>query len=475
MMRLWRLIAALGAALVTSGCAQLLNQPLNPAVSQVTQFSPDFIPEAGGDGSLVVGLAFSGGGTRAAAYAYGIVEQLKATPIPSGGGRSMAETVRMVSGASGGAITAAYFGLKGPEGFDDLRQRFLERDGEANLHTSMLWPPNLAGALAGGVNDRSTFARWLDDNVFQGARYRDFKRPGAPIVWINASDIWNGTPFLFSYDTFASLCSNLDALPLSEAVAASSAVPVIFTPVVIKTYGPRCGYKRPAWLQRALDDPDTSMRVRAYANALENYQNINRLKFVKLLDGGLTDNFGLTGFVINRAASTTPYGPLSPRQAVRLKTLLYLVADAGRREDIGWGETLRGPALPDLIPAMANTMIDASVRNEFDAMRLALNQWRDDLVRYRCSLTPPEVERYRGSLAGWDCRDLKLFFDDVSFNDLDPAMQKQLGNVPTRLVLPPDQVALTVEAGHQALLRNKGFRDALANMARGRRVAVSEK
>jgi len=43
----------------------------------------------------------------------------------------------------------------------------------------------------------------------------------------------------------------------------------------------------------------------------------------------------------------------------------------------------------------------------------------------------------------------------------------------TRVALPPDQVALTIEAGHHALLRNKGFRDALANMERGRSVTIS--
>jgi predicted acylesterase/phospholipase RssA len=467
--RIWRLVAGLCLGLAVAGCTQLLDAPLNPAVSQATQFSPDYIPDADGDGSLVIGLAFSGGGTRAAAYSYGILQQLHGMPVPGDrNGRHLDDAVRMVSGASGGAITATYFGLKGPNGFADLRQRFLDRNGEQNLHTAVLWPPNVVGALAGGINNRSTFAKWLDDNVYQGARFKGLRRPGGPIVWINASDIWNKTPFLFSYDTFASLCSNLDELPISEAVAASAAVPIIFAPVVIKTYGPRCGYKRPAWLQKALDDPDTSMRVRAFAMALENYQNINRLKFVKLLDGGLTDNFGLTGFAINRAASTTPYGPLSPRAAVRLKTLLYLVADAGRQEDIGWGETLQGPSLPDLIPAMADTMIDSSVRNEFDAMRLALNDWRNGLISYRCSLPAAEVQRYRGTLAGWDCRDVSLFFDDVSFHDLDAATQVKLRSVETRLVLPPDQVNLTIEAGRQALLRNNGFRGALANMAHGK-------
>ena len=40
-------------------------------------------------------------------------------------------------------------------------------------------------------------------------------QPGKPIVWINASDLYNRTPFLFSPLTFAALCSDLDKLPIS--------------------------------------------------------------------------------------------------------------------------------------------------------------------------------------------------------------------------------------------------------------------
>lgn len=473
-MRIRHALLGIASALLLTGCSQLLDEPVNLPTPQVTQFSPEFIPEGHGDGSLVVGLAFSGGGTRAAAYAYGILDELERTPIGGAARRAtVTDAVRMVSGASGGAITAAYFGLKGPRRFADLRERVLEQDGEAKLQTSTLWLPNLAGALAGGVNGRGNFAHWLDDTLFEGARYRDFKRPDAPSVWINASDIWNGTPFLFSHDTFAALCSDLDSLPISEAVAASAAVPVVFKPIPLKAHGQGCGYRRPAWLQRALDDPYASIRVRADARALENYQNPNTLKYVKLLDGGLTDNFGLTGFIMNRAASSTPHGPLSPRQAVRLKTLLYLVADAGRQEEIGWGETLEGPNLPTLMSAVADTMVDSSVRHEFDAMSLALEKWRDELVKYRCGLSPQEVRRLRGTLAGWDCRDVKLFFDDVSHKDLDDATRARFAKVPTRLVLPKEQVDLSIEAGRQALLRNKGFRDALANIRRGAGVRVA--
>lgn len=464
-----RSVASIIASLILLGqvaCTQVLDEPINVQASQVSKFSPEHIPEGDDSGDLIVGLTFSGGGTRAAAYAYGILRELDATPSDETGRTSMTHAVRMVSGASGGAVTAAYFALKGPNRFADLRARFLDRDAEASMRTSVLWAPNVGDALAGGVNGRDTFARWLDENLFEGARYGAFDRPGTPIVWINASDIWNGTPFLFSHDTFAALCSDLDALPISEAVAASAALPVVFKPVAIRAYGGTCDYERPGWLRKALTDPKTSVRVRADARALESYQVAGRLKYVKLLDGGLTDNYGLTGFVLNRTASHTPYGPLSPRQVVRARTLLYLVADAGQRAEPEWGETGHGPALSDLIPAVAGTMVDAASRHEYDALQLALDTWRQDIVKFRCGLSLAEVRRHRGSVAGWDCRDFHLIFDNVTTGDLDDATQSAFGKIATRLVLPRDQVETSIETGRRALLRNNGFQEALARIGR---------
>ena len=204
----------------------------------------------------------------------------------------------MISGASGGAVPAAYFGSEG-KGYVDLRERFLLQDAEKELHLSKLSPANLVRVYEGGANDRSTFAAWLDQNVFDGATYGALRRPDAPIVWINASDIYNGTPFDFTYDTFAALCSDLDKVRLADAVAASAAFPVVFKPLVVSTAATatKCNYRQPEWLTRALADPAASVRLKAYARSLETYQNDPGVDYIKLLDGGLTDNIGVTGIL----------------------------------------------------------------------------------------------------------------------------------------------------------------------------------
>jgi predicted acylesterase/phospholipase RssA len=160
------------AAALLSGCVAGDRGPINLFVTEVGPASPAFVPDPGDDGSLVVGLAFSGGGARAAAFAYGVLRELDEAVIDEVPyRRTMVDDIRMISGTSGGAIMAAYFGYRGPEEYRDFRERFLLRNAEAAMRTSVGSPVNLSRAWSGGVNDRSSFARWLDRNLFDGATF----------------------------------------------------------------------------------------------------------------------------------------------------------------------------------------------------------------------------------------------------------------------------------------------------------------
>jgi predicted acylesterase/phospholipase RssA len=455
------------AAALLSGCVAGDRGPINLFVTEVGPASPEFVPDPGDDGSLVVGLAFSGGGARAAAFAYGVLRELDEAVIDQVPyRRTMVDDIRMISGTSGGAIMAAYFGYRGPEEYRDFRERFLLRNAEATIRTSVGSPVNLSRAWSGGVNDRSGFAAWLDRNLFEGATFAQLKRPDAPIVWLTASDIYNGTPFLFTYDTFAALCSDLDRVRLADAVAASAAFPVVFAPLMLAADAPDCGYRPPAWMVRALADREAPLRLAAYARALDSYRGGREPKYVRLLDGGLTDNIGITGFALERAAADTPHGPLSPEEAVKLDRLLYIVADAGRERAPTWGTNPRGPALTDLLAAVSDTAITSSTREGFDALELEVAHWRNEIVRYRCGLSMAEIRRHRGSLEGWNCRDVRLAIEHISFRDLDPDTKARLDRVPTRLTLPQQEVDFVVEAGRRAIRSNPAVREALAHIQR---------
>lgn len=458
------------AALSLSACSLSDVGPINTHVAEAGQPSLEFVPDPSDDGSTVVGLAISGGGTRAAAFGYGVLRGLDEVVVDRHPRRrTLVDDIRMISGTSGGAVTAAYFGLKG-SGYVDLREKFLLADAEKELHKSELSPANWVRIYNGGANDLSTFAAWLNRNVFDGKTYSAFRRDNAPIVWINASDIYNGTPFTFTRDTFAALCSDLDQLRIADAVASSANFPVVFAPIAVSTTtrAQKCGYKQPEWLTRALAAPTTSVRVEAYARALDTYQNDPGVEYIKLLDGGLTDNIGVTGFSLERAASDTPYGPLSMREAVRMRTFVFIVADAGTRTEGDWVQTLNGPKFPQMVNAISNAAIRSSVRDEIDALSLSLEIWRGELIAWRCGLSRQEVLRHRGTLAGWNCRDIELVLEDLTFDDFPQPERRKLNNIETRLKLPETEVDLLIRAGGQALRSNVKLREAFARVQRRR-------
>ncbi len=110
-----------------------------------------------------------------------------------------------------------------------------------------------------------------------------------------------------------------------------------------------------------------------------------------------------------------------------------------------------------------------------NALKLAVGQWRGELIDYRCGLSAQAVRQYRGTLAGWDCRDINLVVEHISFARLDAPMRQAMNNVPTRFALPLESVDLAIEAGRTALRNSVAFREAVDDIRRhagvGRKVA----
>lgn len=440
---------ALSAAVLT-GCAGIDNAPVNrpsvlPRLTAVNTVAGDDTLR-----STIVGLAFSGGGTRASAFSFGVLKGLSQVEAPGGG--ALIDQVRFVSGVSGGSVTAAYFGLKGRGVLSDFESRFLYRDAEESLRTQVYSVGNMMRAMDGGVNDRSGLPTWLEKNLFGKATLKDLQRPGHPVVWINASDIYGKTPFIFEPVTFAAICSDYESYPLSEAVAASAAVPIVFAPVVVQNWSEKCGFKLPDWLETQARTRDTSPMVKAYINTLAGYREPGKIKYVKLLDGGLTDNWGLAGFNVQLAAASEPYRPLTRADAITVETFQFIVVDAGRNVAGDWTKTLEGPNAQELLDAVADTAVDSAVRSSYEVMRLQMKLWEQRLRTWRCSLDPAEVAAVRGSAEGWDCKAVSIRLDRVAFEDLGADRAATLGRIPTRFKLSPDQVKMTVEAG-EAVIR----------------------
>jgi len=440
-----------------SGCgATLDNEPLNQLLRAD---AATLKPREAGMSDTLIGLSFSGGGTRAAAFSFGVLKELHRTRVVNGNRDvTLAGEIDFLSSVSGGSVTAAAFALRRQDMLRDFRETFLLANVEASLRTSLSLA-NVVRASVGGVNDRTGLQDWLDKHLFHGATFADVSNEGRPILWINASDIYNRTPFVFNRQTFGAICSELASFPLSEAVAASAAVPLVFAPVVLKNYAPECPYQTPEWAKRIAGDPDAPAVLRANAGAILRYRENEDVRFVKLLDGGLTDNLGLSGLVLARLAAKTPHEPLAPREAISIERMLFIIVDAGRPPAGDWAKTPQGPEAQELILAVSDTAIDANVRGSYDYFRNAVAQWRRELIGYRCGLPPGEARRIAGVGADWRCDDLQFFIARVAFDQMEEEdIRKKLDTIPTRFKLPEGDVDLLIRSAGEILRRDEEYR-----------------
>ena len=201
----------------------------------------------------------------------------------------------------------------------DFPRKFLFRDAEEEIDTELGIGNILTAYREGGINDRKGLSGWLDRQLFNGATFESL-RGRRPLTWLSATDLHARTPFVFDAETFAAMCSDLSRVRIADAVATSAAFPIVFAPVNVALPGNSCGYKLPNWAERAVVDRSAAANLRANAAALRHMSIAKPPQYVKLVDGGLTDKFGVQALAIARYSQKEPYAPLSPEAAVKLAT-----------------------------------------------------------------------------------------------------------------------------------------------------------
>jgi NTE family protein len=448
------------ACAFASGCALTIdNAPINlPRVSAEPSTSSSEVkaqPPRDIVRENLVALSFSGGGLRAAAFSFGVLQALKEV---STGDEDLLDDLTFISSVSGGSLTAAYYGLHGKQTLNTFPEKVLYQDMERGMRFNALAPSNFIRLMRGGLNDRNNLANWMNNKVFSGATFADIYKKSRPDVWINASDLYNRTPFPFIPPMFSAICSDLSTYSVAEAVSASMAVPLLFVPTLLKTYPEGCKDPLSPWVSSAIENPSASKTLSAAAQAITAYRDPSRMRFVKLVDGGLTDNFGLSSILIGRSASKTPYGPLTARDAVKVNRLLFLVVDAGRGPNGNWAMEAEGPSGVDMALAATDSAVDSAARTAFDAFSLMMREWQQDVITFRCNLSDQDVLKLRGSLAHWDCKDVEFDVGLVALTDLGPQQEKRLNGIPTRLTLPKIDIDDAIAAGKEAALKNAALR-----------------
>jgi predicted acylesterase/phospholipase RssA len=367
-----RRAALLGALLLLAACASF---PPNPPLAQ---YAPDAgyrfarLERGGNSDQLFVIVTFSGGGTRAAALAYGVLEALRDTTIQWEGRRmSLLDEVDVISSISGGSFPAAYYALRGQEIFKEFPDRFLYRPVQSDLISLALSPASWL-KLAGSSYGRSDLAaEFYDREVFAGGTYADvIARNRRPFVILNATDMTTGTQFPFIQDQFDLMCSDLAGVPLARAAASSSAFPGGLTALTFRNYAGSCGYRQPAWVQLAVEDHASRVNPRRTARA-ENRLSLAAegpaRPYLHLTDGGVADNIGLRGPLDAIASTNHPWSVLQMMNRKQVSKLVVLVVNAATNPATDRDRTASVPGLVDTLTTAATVPLD---NYSFDTLEL---------------------------------------------------------------------------------------------------------
>lgn len=231
---------------------------------------------AGNSDELSLILTFSGGGTRAASLSYGFLKELKR--------HNLLKEVDVISSVSGGSFTSAYYGLYGDKIFEDFEHKFLKKAIQTRIIDTFTNPFNWFYL---SFSNRSDYiANYYEKEIFGKKTFGDLRKDGPKII-INATDISTGNPFAFSPDNFHRICSDWENYPIGRAVTASSAVPVLFSPITLKNYA---GCK-------AIDEEKENKNLLNYNGKqsldLKKYQDKEKFQYLHLVDGGIVDNLGI--------------------------------------------------------------------------------------------------------------------------------------------------------------------------------------
>ena len=380
------------AALVAACTQAIHNDPVNlPLTANPLQVEAEVgtdVPANYDD--TVVALSFSGGGSRAAAFSYGVLQGFEQTrlanPQRSGlAARPPRLPVRRIGRlGAGGLLRVARprraWAISSSVSSYANAEEGLQTEPEPRQYRARLARRRQRSRPVSGLAGRASLrSRHLQG--FLSTRQR-------PRVWINASDIYNRT-FVRVRAGYVQRAMRRSA-QLSGVARGRR-----FRGGAGGVHADRhsecpggCPVGLPAWVERARSNPNTPPLLKAYADALERYRS-GEIKYVKLLDGGLVDNYGLAGFTIARLASDTPFGPLAPQEAVKLRRFLSLLVDSGRAPSGKWAQTIPGPSGVDLIMATSDTATESGAIGNYSAFDGTMNDWSNELVRWRCGYRKP--------------------------------------------------------------------------------------
>jgi NTE family protein len=414
----------------------------------------------GNSQNLLLYLTFSGGGTRAAAFSYGVLEELRKTEVTiDGKKRRLVDEIDGISSVSGGSFTAGYYGLFGDRIFEDFETKFLKKNIQGALAVRTFLNPINWFRLSSTFFDRSDLAaEYYDKHVFEGKTFGDLAARKGPMVMMNATDMTHGLRIGFNQDAFDILCSDLSPFPVARAAAASSAVPMLLSPITVRNYAGTCGFKIPERFEEMLKGRAVSERQFYLANNIAPFLDSQKKPYIHLVDGGVADNLGLRAILDRIIGRGSAWELMKGTPNENLHKIVFVVVNAETQPDTIWDRWEGIPPFGAMFSSYSSISIERYNEETIALLKESVKSWADEIRTERCkgktlSTTP-------GS-----CGDIEFYVVEVKFDTLkDEAERMYFKRLPTSFKLPAEEVDKLRDVAHRILVNSEEYQRFLGSL-----------
>ena len=366
-----------------------------------------------------------------------MLEELRDTRILiDGEERRLLDEIDGITSVSGGSFTAAYYGLFGEQIFEDYETVFLRRNVQKSLVASLFNPANWFRGLFAGLNRTEMAIDYYDRHIFHGSTFADLTAADGPVLQINATDLSIGGRFSFNQEQFNLLCSDLDTFSVARAVAASSAVPVAFTPITLENFG-GCDYSAHPLMNIQNSPAEDNARRDMLLERTQSYADKEKRPYIHLVDGGISDNLGIRTAYDRVQGAGGPLGFVN-RLGNEPKNIAFIVVNAETDPENPMDRSASPPSSREVLGAVTNTQIARYNIESRALMEDSVRKWTEEL-----SSQQQEVNIFL------------IYLDFDSIMDLDK--RRYFNSMATSFSLPDDEVDSLIAAGHELLQDSPEF------------------
>ncbi|NOQ66953.1 MAG: hypothetical protein GQ556_07040, partial [Desulfobacterales bacterium] len=259
------------------------------------------------------------------------------------------------------------------------------------------------------------------------------------------TDIIEGYNFSFTPYFFNLICSSLNNLSVSQAVAASSAFPGAFSGISLTNYAGQCGYQSEPWVYEAIQERKSMDPLNLYAKRELLYTNSEDKNYVHLYDGGVSDNLGLEGPLIDLAQFIERGVDLKELGLENTRRVVFIIVNAQTNKNMDKKYLNVIPAPPSTSRSLSATVATLMNSSNFDTIYMFQKYLEERLLKKQ--------------MAGEDISNIGYNIIHITFEEIaDDDEREFFENLPTSLQLPPETVDRVREKAGELLYQSEEFR-----------------